>query len=308
MPKTHKTAVKADTKKTDANKTNTYVNSASQMPPIANDDVYRSIRFKSDIKTLVVRTEIGYDLIFELQPQIRVNPYDGTDKGTPKFQTSIVWTLKGARPRGNAMKVKEIEALIKDRSLLPIDMDWDIAQLGFVYSNARDPNNHRWWLEALKTGSKMGQFDSIMSEYVNQVSSTAPIGTRSWFDGIHHGRFTFAKDNIESAKEISKGHIMITGNGKGKLGDIKGNYKIPDECKVFRLRFDIRKDIWYIEAIDMHGAVLGEPLISKNIKSDAKFKGHILQHPQRPKVSGMIHRDDVVSISNDHQLTMIKGK
>ena len=308
MPKTYKKAVKADTKKTDANKTNEYVNSAAKVPPAPNDDIYRSIRFKADIKTLVVRTEIGYDLVFELQPQIRVNPYSGTEKGTPKFQTSIVWALKGARPRGNAMKIPEIEALIKDRSLLPMDVDWDIAQLGFVYSNARDPNNHRWWLEALKTGQKMGEFDSIMSEYTTQISSTAPIGTRSWFDGIHHGRFTIVKDNIEGATEISKGHIMITGNGKGRLGAIKGNYKIPDECKVFRLRFDIRKDIWYVEAIDMHGAVIGAPLISKQIKSDARFKGHILQNPQRPKVSGMINREDVETISTDHQLTMIKGK
>jgi len=299
---------KSKTTKKVKDESNKYVNSVSQMPPEKNDDVYRSIRYKADVKTLIVRTEIGYDLVFELQPQIRVNPYEATDKGTPKFQTSIVWVMKGARPRGNVMKVPEIEKLIKDRSLLPKEVDWDIVQLGFVYSNARDPNNHRWWLEALKTGKSMGQFDSIMSEYAMQISSTAPIGTRSWFDGIHHGRFTFAKDNIEDAKEISKGHIHVKGNGKGKLGAIKSTYTIPDTCKVFRLRFDIRKNHWYIEAIDEKGAVIGETMVSKNIISDARFKGHISNHPQRPKVSGLIAREDVEVINHTDAICMIKGK
>ena len=49
----------------------------------SKDDVYRSIRFKSDIKTLIVRTEVGYDLVFEINPQIRVNPYKGTEKSAP---------------------------------------------------------------------------------------------------------------------------------------------------------------------------------------------------------------------------------
>jgi hypothetical protein len=206
------------------------------------------------------------------------------------------------------MKVPEIEQLVKDRSLLPMDVDWDIAQLGFVYSNARDPNNHRWWIEGLKTGKQMGQFDSMMSEYTNQISSSAPIGTRSWFDGIHHGRFTFAKDNIESSKEITKGHVFIEGNGKGRLGDIKSNVNIPDSCESFRLRFDIRKDVWYVEMLDNKANLVGEILISKNIKSDATFKGHIVPDNNRPKVSGMIKRDDVISINNTDQLTMIKGK
>ena len=56
---------------------------APQQPAGPNDDVYRSIRFKSDIKTLVVRTELGYDMVFELNPQIRVNPYEGSEYGTP---------------------------------------------------------------------------------------------------------------------------------------------------------------------------------------------------------------------------------
>jgi hypothetical protein len=295
-------------KKTKLKNDNKYVNSASQIPPENDNSVYRSIRFKADVKTLVVRTEIGYDLIFELQPQIRVNPYEATEKGTPKFQTSIVWAMKGARPRGNVMKVPEIEQLVKDRSLLPMDVDWDIAQLGFVYSNARDPNNHKWWLEGLKTGSQMGQFNSILSEYTTSVSSTAPIGTRSWFDGIHHGRFTFAKDNIKDIKETSKGVVHIEGNGKGGIGDIKSNVTISNECIVFRLRFDIRKDVWIIEMLNKKGEILGEPIISKDIKSDAKFKGHIVPHPNRPKVSGMIGVEDVVSVRTDEQLTMIKGK
>jgi hypothetical protein len=304
-----KSVKKTNIKKgTDLNKTNKYVNSASQIPPEKDNGIYRSIRFKADIKTLVVRTEIGYDLIFDLQPQIRVNPYEETDKGTPKFQTSIVWALKGARPRGSVMKVSEIELLVKDRSLLPLDVDWDIAQLGFVYSNAKDPNNHRWWIEGLKTGKQMGQFDSIMSEYTKSVSSSAPIGTRSWFDGIHHGRFTFAKDNIESSKEISKGHVFIEGNGKGRLGDIESNVDIPEECTTFRLRFDIRKDIWITEMLNIKGELVGESLISKNIKSDAKFKGHIVPNNNRPKVSGMILRDDVESINETDQLVMIKGR
>jgi hypothetical protein len=154
----------------------------------------------------------------------------------------------------------------------------------------------------------MGQFSSILSEYTTSVSSTAPIGTRSWFDGIHHGRFTFAKDNIKDIKEISKGVVHIEGNGKGRIGDIKSNVTIPNECIVFRLRFDIRKDVWIIEMLNKKGELLGEPIISKDVKSDAKFKGHIIPHPNRPKVSGMIGVEDVVSIHTDEQLTMIKGK
>jgi hypothetical protein len=302
-----------DSVKQAANAPDVFSSKLTELPnfpsrPGPNNDVYRSIRYKSDIKTLVVRTEVGYDMVFELTPQIRVNPYEVSDNGTPKFQSSIIWTLKGVRPRGNAMKQPEIESIIKGRSLLPMEMDWDIAQLGFVYSNARDPNNHRWWLECLKTGKKMCQFDSLLSEYTLTISSTAPIGTRSWFDGIHHGRFTFAKDNIEAATEVGKGHILIKGNGKGRLGDIKSNVTIPDECVVFRLRFDIRKNIWYTEMIDNQGKVIGAPLISSQLKSDARFKGHIVADPNRPKVSGLIARDDVISIMSDSQLTMIKGK
>ena len=282
----------------------------SSLPEGPNNDVYRSIRFKSDIKTLVVRTEVGYDMIFDINPQIRVNPYESSENGTPKFQSSLVWNLRGVRPRGTAMKQGEIEATIKDRSLLPMDVDWDVAQLGFVYSTARDPNNHRWWLEALKSGQKMGQFDSLLSEYTLAVSSTAPMGTRSWFDGIHHGRFTFSKDSIKDAKEVGKGHVFIEGNGKGRLGDIESNVNIPETCIALRLRFDIRKDVWYSEFIDSTGTQLGNTITSTGLKSDAKFKGHIIQDPtgqSRPKVSGMIMRSDIVSINTNADLTMIKG-
>jgi hypothetical protein len=280
---------------------------ASQKPPGPNDDVYRSIRFKSDIKTLVVRTELGYDMVFELNPQIRVNPYEGSENGTPKFQSSIIWNLKGVRPRGSTLKQNEIEKLITERSVLPMEMDWDVCQLGFVYSNARDPNNHRWWLETLKSGQKMGEFTSQLSEYPLDITSTAPIGSRSWFDGIHHGRFTFAKDSIKDAKEINKGHVFIEGNGKGRIGDIKGNVEIPENTYKVRLRFDIRKDHWYIEFVDHTGNQIGESITSTNIKADAKFKGHILADPNRPKVSGMILAEDIIAIKSDPQLTMIKG-
>lgn len=277
-------------------------------PAVPNKKIFRSIRFKSDIKTLVVRTEIGYDLVFELHPQIRVAPYESTEKGTPEFQTSIVWKLKGARPRGNAMKVPQIKDLVKDRSLLPMDGDWDIAQLGYVYSNNRDPNNHRWWLEALKsTGQGIGNYDSTLSEYMFDISSTAPIGTRAWFDGIHHGRFIIQKDNIKDVIEISPGKVTITGNGKGKLGDIKGNVDIPEGSIVLRLRFDIRKNVWYSEFLDSKGVVL-KMLESTNIMSDVKFKSHTIPHPSRPKVSGMIMVKDIDKIKTDNQLTMIKGK
>jgi hypothetical protein len=281
---------------------------APQVPAGPNNDVYRSIRFKSDIKTLVVRTELGYDMVFELNPQIRVNPYEGSENGTPKFQSSIIWNLKGVRPRGSTLKQNEIQSMITERSVLPMEMDWDICQLGFVYSNARDPNNHRWWLETLKSGQKMGEFTSQLSEYLLQVTSTAPIGSRSWFDGIHHGRFTFAKDYIKDAKEIGKGHVFIEGNGKGRIGDIKGNVDIPENAYIVRLRFDIRKNHWYIEFVDHTGAQIGDSIISTNIKADAKFKGHILADPNRPKVSGMILVEDVIAIKTDPQLTMIKGK
>jgi hypothetical protein len=297
-------------KKTKKSQSNQYTNSANQIPPEANNEIYRSIRYKADVQQLVVRTEIGYDLVFELQPQIRVSPYEETKERTPKFQTSIVWVLKGVRPRGNAMKVPEIKDLVKDRDLLPMDMDWDIAQLGFVYSNARDPNNHRWWLEALKGTGKMGEFSSKLSEYTLNVASTAPIGSRSWFDGIHHGRFTFHKDNIESIREVGEGSVMITGNGKGKIGDIKPNVEIPEGCVAARLRFDIRKNHWYIELLAQDGKVLTQ-LISTNIMSDARFKGTIVRLPQdpaRPKVSGMINRSDIESINTTDQITMIKGK
>ena len=275
-----------------------------------NNDVYRSIRFKSDVKTLVVRTELGYDMIFEINPQVRVNPYESADNGSPQFQSSLVWNLKGVRPRSTAMKQGEIEAVVKDRSLLPMEEDWDVAQLGFVYSTVRDPNNHRWWLEALKAGQKMGEFDSLLSEYTLGVTSTAPLGTRSWFDGIHHGRFIFSKDGIKDAKEVSKGHVFIEGNGKGRLGDIESNVEIPPSCHSLRLRFDIRKNVWYSEFIDEKGNQIGETIESSNIKSDAKFKGHIKGDPtgqSRPKVSGIIMRDNIVSMNTNAQLTMIKG-
>jgi len=282
----------------------------SKLPEGPNNDVYRSIRFKSDIKTLVVRTEIGYDMVFDITPQVRVDPYESSDNGTPKFQSSLIWTLRGVRARGTAMKQGEIEATIKDRSLLPMDVEWDVAQLGFVYSSPKDPNNHRWWLEALKSGQKMGQFDSLLSEYTLAVSSTAPMGTRSWFDGIHHGRFVFPKDSIKDAKEIGRGHVFIEGNGKGRLGDIESNVSIPETCVALRLRFDIRKNVWYSEFIDSAGTQLGDTITSTGLKSDALFKGHIMQDPTgqgRPKVSGMIMRDNLISMNTNADLTMIKG-
>jgi hypothetical protein len=206
------------------------------------------------------------------------------------------------------MKQGEIETIIKDRSLLPMEDDWDVAQLGFVYSTVRDPNNHRWWLEALKSGQKMGEFDSLLSEYTLGVTSTAPMGTRSWFDGIHHGRFIFSKDGIKDAKELGKGHVYIEGNGKSRLGDIESNVEIPESCHSLRLRFDIRKNVWYSEFLDETGNQVGDTITSSNLKSDAKFKGHIKQDPNgRPKVSGIIMRDDIISMNTNADLTMIKG-
>jgi hypothetical protein len=305
MPQSRK---KKKQNETNANETNKYVNSAAKMPKKEDKDkVFRSVRFKSDAKQLVVRTEIGYDLIFELTPQVRVNPYEATKEGNPEFQTSIIWKLLAARPRGNAMKVPEIKDLVKDRSILPMEADWDIAQVGFVYSNNRDPNNHRWWIEALKSGKRMGEFESVLSEYPLQIESTAPIGTRAWFDGIYHGRFTFAKDFIEDIKEISPGYISVNGNGKGRISDIKPNVDIPEGAITIRLRYDIRKDFWYAEFLDDTGKVL-DTKTAKNVKSDAKFKGHIFPDPNRPKVSGMIRVDDVESIQLQESMIIIKGK
>ena len=82
---------------------------------------------------------------------------------------------------------------------------------------------------------------------------------------------------------------------------------MPENTYKVRLRFDIRKDHWYIEFVDHTGTQLGESIISKNIKADAKFKGHILADPARPKVSGMILAEDIIAIKSDPQLTMIKG-
>ena len=104
--------------------------------------------------------------------------------------------------------------------------------------------------------------------------------------------------------------MFIEGNGKGRLGDIESNVEIPPSCHSLRLRFDIRKNVWYSEFIDEKGNQIGETIESSNIKSDAKFKGHIKGDPtgqSRPKVSGIIMRDNIVSMNTNAQLTMIKG-
>ena len=292
---------------------NEYINSANQIPPDPNakKKVFRSVRFKADTETLIIRTEIGYDLIFKLDPQIRVNPYEPGKNGTPEFQANVLWKLTGVRPKANAKKVSEIEELIKNRSYVPMELDFDILQLGFVYSNNRDPNNHRWWIEALKAGNKMGEWDSKFSEYPLQIKSDAPIGTRSWFDGIFHGRFTYSKDFVETVIEEKPGHIYIKGNGKGRLGDVKGD--VPEGFTHLRLRFDIRKDIWIGEFLDenMQFVKTIAPVMAKNVKSDARFRGYITidpQNPGRPKVSGMILRDDIVAIDTSTNIIIIKGK
>jgi len=107
-----------------------------------------NIDYDSAKHLLRMRTELGYNVIFEVDPYVSINYADGfSPQGVPEFQTNIlmkpVKVEKGEKP----MSLDSIKEMLKKRSVVPKSIQYENFTLGFVYANAQNPQNHKWMLE-----------------------------------------------------------------------------------------------------------------------------------------------------------------
>jgi len=268
-------------------------------------DLWKPIKSKSDTKRVTVEDEFGFIQIFDLEHETYILPenYDPENckwckKGIPELRTTFKTTLVDQSKTKNSVPREKIIELLKTRSIIPPSLEWDNILVGFVYADETDPNNHRWWINF-----RNKQDQSIHSIWTDKVESRCSISTRSWMDGIWHGRFVVAKNDLESIQE-ENGKLFLIGKKKDTpKHDVS---KIPKGTESLRLRFNIRENLWFCDFLDKKDEEITS-VPTKNIDSDAVMFGHVINIGDRPKVSMKIYPKDISKFSLELNSITIRG-
>ncbi len=262
------------------------------VPPDQKKQVYRNISTKPQTATLkdgvmVLETEFGYQVTFKMVPYFGINttrpwmkhPKTGVD--VPEFQTAFNFQPMDVSPLEGAKTKDEITAILKEKTVLPAQLDYDNFTIGFIYANDDNPMNHKWMFEFRRNKN------IFHAMHFNGVNIDAPFSTTSWHDGIYHGRFQMNKDAFKKVLESKPGWVTITGNDHNKHRP-KGDTKmIPEAAKSIRFRFNIKTDYWYGDLLDGKGESVAPPLKMHDILGDGiTLTGNIDwdSNPAKPRV------------------------
>jgi len=266
-----------------------------------------NIDYDSAKHLLRMRTELGYNVIFEVDPYVSINYADGfSPQGVPEFQTNIlmkpVKVEKGEKP----MSLDSIKEMLKKRSVVPKSIQYENFTLGFVYANAQNPQNHKWMLEFRRQ-----QQIFYAMHFLGISCKKIPVTTTSWFDGVYHGRFLCQKDDLGMVSESKPGWIVVEGKVLDKKEEARDITKvIPEGSEKLRLRYNIREDFWYGDILKP-GQLIPEikPLKMRHITAEnMDFFGLADFSFQKPKVSYLVDVNTIADIRMMADTLFLVGK
>lgn len=239
---------------------------------------------------IMFRTELGYNIIFDVEPHIAVNYSDPFLNGAPEFQANMILRPVSIQKGKTPMTKEEITNMMKDRNVINENLNYEHFTIGFVYANQTNPNNHKWMFEYRKQ-KQIFYAQHFLGVNLRQV----PITTMSWFDGIYHGRFMVAKEAVEKVIEESPGYVSILGKDKKTNPVNDFSRLIPKDIEKVRLRFNIKEDYWYADLLKKDEVVPTiKPLKMRHITAEAlDFDGVADFNFPKPKVYYLCKREDI---------------
>lgn len=273
---------------------------------------YRIIKSETNTKEIKIDIqELGYSLYFTLTPEVAISTDVKDDNDNPIFDTQINYNFLRLEKHKNHKNLEEVKTHLKDISIIPPDLLYDHAFLGFVYANESDPNNHRWWIDF-----RDNKDQSIYNYYSDDIIINCPITTTKWHDedpnGIWHGRFVFSKSELETIMEPKTGKLIVNGKLRTEckplnLKNICSPQSIPKGGESLRLRYNVREDIWFCDILDKKDKELGS-IPCKSVICDAKMYGQIVMVGNKPRVSTRININDISEVGIAINSLIIRGK
>ena len=270
-------------------------------------NLYRSIKHKLDKDTLIVDNEFGYRVTYKIISQSFVDPVTIHDDKIPDFFSQVQLEFVKIEKLDDAKPQKHIEEELKKRSILDPSLQYDHILLGYVYADATDPNNHRWWLDV-----RDKQDNNISNLYCDEIEIRCPFTTKAWHDGIWHGRFVFNPAQLESIKQPKPGKLVLQGKLKTQCRPIDPNKtcslpQVPNGTKSIRLRYNIFEDLWIADFLDNKDEAIGNIPV-KSIMCDVTTYGQVLKIGDKPKVSIRMSINDISEIAIAVNSLIIRGK
>lgn len=259
-------------------------------------------------KRMRMRTELGYNLIFEMEPHVSVNPYDPFGQNnTPEFQTNIMLRPISVERGENPLSQPQIAELVSSRSVIPDGLKFETFSVGFVYAQPDNINNHKWMFEYRRR-----QQIFWAQHFLGVNLKKIPITTISWFDGgIFHGRFLVQKGDVLKVTEGTPGNVLIWGKKQNVVNTQNDITKvIPKDTEKLRLRFNVREDYWYGDLLKK-GQVVSDlkPLKMRQIAAEnIDFIGVADFNFQKPKVYYLANVNDIADVRLMAETLMITGK
>jgi len=274
--------------------------------------IQKPIKSTSDVKEITITNEFGFEEKFKVNftTYINLDTYDPVNcenckNGIPELQTIINLQPIGIKKTNKfTSRTKMIEAM-KGRNIIPPLLKYDNILVGFVYSDATDPNNHKWWLDF-----RDKQDQNIYNIYSDELDIFTPITTRAWHDNIWHGRYVISNKDIISIQNPKSNKLVIVGNKVPIDSPTSDNVcsieNVPSKTKWIKARYNIIEDIWFCDFIDSKGNTL-RTTPAKRLLIDAPMYGVVEQNTSKPKTSIKINLKDISDISIALDSLIIRG-
>lgn len=250
-------------------------------------------------ENIEIKTETGHIIKCKLKANVLVD-LDQDDNGNPFFFIEVPPTYDGVELTKNSMTLETVRNEFENKNIIPDNLEYDHIQVGFAYTDANDPNNHKWMLHFMDVNNNV-----LSGFYGTEISIDCPFTTFSWDDGVWHGRFVVYKKDVKLLREKETGKFVLEGYGKG-IEQQKVN-PIDEKVKSIILRFNNRTNMWYCDLHDKKQKIGEMPC--KNIICDVPFSGSI-DYSAQPKVkaSAVIDISKIEGISMALNALIIKSK
>lgn len=253
-----------------------------------------------------MHTELGYNIIFEVEPHVSVNWSDPFRDGVPEFQTNIMLKPLSVEKDKNPMNREQIKEILDTRCVIPEDLNYENFTVGFVYATPQNPQNHKWMFE-FRRRKQLFWAQHFLGINLRKV----PITTNSWFDGVYHGRFLVQKHDVGTVVEDTPGYVTIIGAEANKTNPVVDFSRvIPADIDKVRLRFNIREDYWYADLLKKDQVISDlKPLKIRQIAAESiDFDGVADFSFQKPKVYYLCDRSEIADAKLMAETLIIIGK
>ncbi len=241
----------------------------------------------------------GFQLTLEIIPDISIAPE--LYQGEAMLHANVSLADSTIKEIEGAIKTQEQlnEFLLKEPAL-PSHWKFDDILLGFIYSTPEEPYNYNWFLQL----RRQGKFVERLFSPTN-VNIRCPLSTHSWFEGGNwHGRFCFSKKDVVEVQRVGS-DLVVVGKSCGGY-PIQDLSEIPEGCTRIVIRYDIRKNKWYLhyqkEGQDVKVTEVDD------ILADVPMHGNVNRNYAKPRVTQYILVEDIAHIKILSNVATIYGK